>query len=82
MKWIPAPSNGGANEDSVPCTQAKLEDIRDHLEKGESLREKVSLPAGEREAWTLDGEEQLWAIVNSADEWFEKVRVTFLLSGM
>jgi hypothetical protein len=71
MKWVPAPTNSGDADESAASTQAKLEDIRDHLEKGESLREKVALPPNEREQWTLDGEDQLRAIVNSADEWFD-----------
>lgn len=35
--------------------RAKLVDIRDHLTKAVSLREKLVLPPGEREAWVLEG---------------------------
>ena len=62
-KWIPQ------TDDSK---KGKLEDLREHVEKAQSLRERLVLPDQEKEAWVLDGESELCNIVEAADEWNEK----------
>jgi len=74
-KWIP---NEMADDDDCGNVgkKAKLVDIRDHLDKAEALREKIVLSPEEREAWVLEGEAELQAIIDAADEWYQKVRLT------
>jgi len=69
-KWIPSL----AKEADVNCKKAKLEDLRDHMDKAAVLREKLDLPVSVREAWALEGEKEICSIVEAADEWFRKVR--------
>ena len=64
-KWIP--SEGGSR-------RGKLEDLREHVKKASILREKLTLSDADKEAWVLEGEEELISIVEAADKWFEEVR--------
>eukprot|EP00978_Attheya_sp_CCMP212_P048665 scaffold557640_cov134-Attheya_sp.AAC.1 len=48
--------------------------LREHLEKAEAIREKLPMTPDEQASWSLEYETELTAIVESADEWFEKVR--------
>jgi PLU-1-like protein len=70
-KWTPSPSDA----ENSSSKRGKLEDLRDHIEKAAQLREKLDLSASAKANWTLDGEDEIRAIVKSADEWFQKVRV-------
>lgn len=64
-KWIPSEPDS---------RKGKVEELREHLEKGEDIRERLILSPAEKEKWILEGEEELLAIVDAADEWFDKVR--------
>lgn len=64
-KWIP-------NQDG--SKKGKLEEIREHVEKGAQLRERLSLHNEEKELWILESEDQLISIVSAADCWLNKVR--------
>ena len=78
-KWIPLkPGDTDDAESTTGGKRAKLVDIRDHLEKADTLREKLVLPPGERDVWVLDGEAELKSIIEAADDWFEKVRAWLL----
>jgi hypothetical protein len=70
-KWIPDDSLGESNSSK----RGRLEDLRDHVEKADALRDKLILSDEDKEKWRLDGEIELKAIVTAADAWFEKVRV-------
>jgi hypothetical protein len=73
VKWIP--SEMSDDEDGTNGgKRAKLVDIRDHLDKAETLRERLVLSSEERDAWVLEGETELQSIIDAADEWYEKVR--------
>ena len=65
LKWIP---------DTAESKKGKLCDLREHLEKVSSLRDKLPLPEIEREKWKPAGESELAAIIVAADSWAEKVR--------
>ncbi len=65
LKWIP---------DTAESKKGKLCDLREHLEKVSSLRDKLPLPEIEREKWKPAGESELTAIILAADSWAEKVR--------
>jgi hypothetical protein len=71
-KWIPNQKNGEDDENMSGQKRAKLVDIRDHLTKAVSLREKLVLSPAECEAWVLQGEAELKSIIEAADDWFEK----------
>jgi hypothetical protein len=47
-------------------------DIWDHLTKANSLQEKLVLSPAECEAWVLEGEAELKAIIEATDNWFEQ----------
>lgn len=64
-KWLPA------SEDSK---KGKLADIREHVERALSLRERLALSDIPKRNWVLDGEAELVSIVFAADAWFEEVR--------
>lgn len=70
LKWIP---------DSPDSKKGKLSDLREHLAKVSSLREKLPLPEMERQRWKPAGECELTAIIVTADSWTEKVRLTSCL---
>jgi hypothetical protein len=65
QKWIPG------NQDSK---KGKLDDIRDHLDKVPSLRDRLPLSESEKKAWSPDEEKVLADILAAADSWFQKVR--------
>ena len=65
-KWVPT---GNGNEGK----RGKLEDIRDHVDKAELLRDKLTLSEVEKKAWVLEGELALKSIVQAADSWLEEV---------
>lgn len=72
-KWIPDGSSSECNTHK----RGRLEDIRDHVEKAEALREKLIISDDQKKKWSLDGEAELKVIVTAADAWFEKVRSNF-----
>lgn len=75
-KWVTIKNcASGDSEHMAGGKRAKLVDIRDHLTKAVSLREKLVLPPGEREVWVLEGEAELKSIIQAADVWFEQVRI-------
>ena len=69
-KWIPCLSD----EENTTCKRGKLEDLREHMEKAAQIREKLDLSASAKGAWALDGEVEIRAIVQAADEWLLRVR--------
>lgn len=77
-KWIP----GLNSDDSSTCKRGKLEDLREHLEKANQLREKLVLPAPVRNEWVLEGEKEMRAIVDAADAWFENVSLSLWLDSL
>ncbi|KAL3923516.1 MAG: hypothetical protein SGILL_001617 [Bacillariaceae sp.] len=65
QKWIPT---------AEESKKAKLEDLRDHLDKVLSFRSRLPLSDSERKEWSPDGEKEVAEIVDAADTWFENVR--------
>ena len=65
-KWIPD------EVDSEMSRKGKIEEIREHVEKAESLRQRLSLSPEARNQWMLDGEAELTGIVDQVDEWFDQ----------
>eukprot|EP00934_Nitzschia_sp_Nitz4_P003000 Nitzschia sp. Nitz4//scaffold59_size112058//52291//59043//NITZ4_004109-RA/size112058-snap-gene-0.34-mRNA-1//1//CDS//3329555123//2990//frame0 len=61
-KWIPS------NPDSK---KGKLEELREHAEKAESLRERLVISDEDKLLWKLEGEDELIGIVEAADRWLE-----------
>lgn len=70
-KWIPELAK---KEEGFTCRKGKIDDLREHLEKAEALREKLVLPDAAKDSWVLDGEEQMVAIVEAADDWYMKYK--------
>ncbi|KAL3925773.1 MAG: hypothetical protein SGILL_000191, partial [Bacillariaceae sp.] len=64
QKWIPS---------AEESKKAKLEDLRDHLDKATAFRARLPLSESERNQWSPEGEKEIAKIVDSADDWFEKV---------
>lgn len=69
-KWVPSLVEG----DSSTCKKAKLDDLREHLGKAVVLKDRLDLSAAAKETWTLDGEAEIRAIVQAADDWFAKYK--------
>ena len=65
LKWTPKNGDG---------KRGKLGDLREHLTKISSLREKLPLPESERRMWKPAGENELTCIIVDADSWIAKVR--------
>jgi hypothetical protein len=65
-KWIPT---------SKDNRKGKLVDVREHVKKASTLRERLALPDLQKKEWILEGEIELTSIVHAADSWFEKVRL-------
>ena len=69
-KWVPA---------GPDTKRGKVEELREHGLKAESLRERLTpLTESDRDAWVLEGEEEIISIVERADQWFEDVSRTRL----
>ena len=71
-RWLPL------NDDGKP---GKLDDIRDHVVKGSTLRERLTLCDTQKGEWVLEGEAELKAIVDAADSWFEEVSLLYCAAG-
>ena len=54
--------------------KGKIDDIRDHLKRGDAIRDRVKLEKNQKGRWGLDSEDELKAIVKSADKWYKKFR--------
>jgi PLU-1-like protein len=68
-KWVPCL----AKDESVACKKAKLEDLREHLDKAALLRERLNLSESAKNEWVVEGEMEIRNTVQGADDWFEKV---------
>lgn len=66
-KWI---RTGEIDDDSRK--RGKLEDLQDHMEKAVSLRERLELSVEDQQAWVLECESDLRAIVDSAEDWYDR----------
>ena len=55
-------------------SKGKIDDIRDHLKRGNVIRDRVKLEKNQKGKWGLDSEDELNAIVKSADKWYKKFR--------
>eukprot|EP00522_Entomoneis_paludosa_P015451 CAMPEP_0172443972 /NCGR_PEP_ID=MMETSP1065-20121228/4143_1 /TAXON_ID=265537 /ORGANISM="Amphiprora paludosa, Strain CCMP125" /LENGTH=1927 /DNA_ID=CAMNT_0013194385 /DNA_START=54 /DNA_END=5837 /DNA_ORIENTATION=- len=64
-KWTPDETNPELSR------KGKIDDIRDHVEKATALRQRLVLPAKDKERWELDGESDLLGLISRVDEWFE-----------
>ena len=73
LKWIP---------DNADSKKGKLCDLREHLVKVTSFRDKLPLSEIERKGWRPAGECELSAIIVTADSWAEKVRPKNSLSSI
>lgn len=54
--------------------KGKIDDLRDHLKRGDVIRNRVNLEKNQKGRWVLDSEDELKAIVKSADKWYKKFR--------
>ena len=54
--------------------KGKIEELRDHLARGDAIRSRVKLDKNQRGQWGIDAESELKAIVKSADRWYKKYR--------
>ena len=54
--------------------RGKIDDLRDHLKRGDSIRTRVKLEKNQKGRWVLDSEDELKTIVKSADKWYKKFR--------
>jgi hypothetical protein len=71
MPWIPKSSE---TSDDKTCRRGKIDDVKDHLDKASTIRDRLWFGTDEEKSrWVLDGEEQLSEIVQMAQAWFEKV---------
>lgn len=50
----------------------KIEEIREHLEKADTLRDRLSVQ--NKEEWILDFEPELRSTVDKADDWYEEYK--------
>jgi hypothetical protein len=71
MPWIP---NRSEDSDEKAFRRGKIEDVEDHLERAELLRERLWFGTDdEKSEWILEGEKELSEIVEMAESWFDKV---------
>ena len=68
-RWVPI--NGESRK-------GKLIDIREHVAKGSTLRERLTFSDTKKQEWVLEGEAELNSIVLAADSWFEEVSLEAL----
>jgi hypothetical protein len=68
-KWLP---DSKAADEENSSKKGKLEDLREHIDKATSLRERLVLAPEDCDAWILDGEKELVGIVDAADSWYEE----------
>ena len=54
--------------------RGKIDDLFDHLAKGEAIRDRVPIDKDEKDRWKLDAEADLQNIVRVADAWYKKYR--------
>lgn len=54
--------------------RGKIDDLRDHLKRGDAIRTRVNLEKNQKGRWVLDSEDELKTIVKSADKWYKKFR--------
>ena len=69
-KFLPGTSDD-KNMSSDGNRKGKIEDLREHATKANALRDRLDLTEPEKEAWVLDGEKELMAIVDAADDWLQ-----------
>lgn len=62
----------GEDDGSESSKRGKLEDLREHVSKAATLRDRLVMSSDEKKAWVLDGELELSAIVDAADEWIDE----------
>ena len=67
-KWTPC----DAEDDGESSKRGKLEDLREHVSKAAALRDRLAMSADEKKAWVLDGEDEISAIVDAADDWLDE----------
>ncbi|KAL3801540.1 hypothetical protein HJC23_000978 [Cyclotella cryptica] len=73
MPWIPKSSE---SSDDKTCRRGKIDDVKDHLDKASTIRDRLWFGTDEEKLkWVLDGEEELAEIVQMAQTWFEKYDV-------
>ena len=72
-KYLPGTTNDDGDE-TDGNRKGKIEDLRDHVTKAKALRDRLDLTGPEKEAWVLDGETALLAIVEEADTWLDANR--------
>jgi hypothetical protein len=75
-KWIPPTDT---TREDASCKRGKLEDLRDHVMKGEALRGRLCIKG--KEKWVLEGFKELTSIIDAADTWFESVSVALSYEG-
>ena len=63
-KWIP-----DRDKERRP---GKYDDVEELLDDAESLRQRLVLVQSEKDAWVLEGENELRALINAADSWYDK----------
>lgn len=63
-RWVPGMADS---------KDGKLSDLRDHLGKLSTLRDRLPISDPEKAAWFPEGAKELLDIVRAADCWFEKV---------
>ncbi|KAL7542987.1 hypothetical protein ACHAXR_013288 [Thalassiosira sp. AJA248-18] len=69
--WIPQ-NLGNHGEMSAPQKRGKIDDVKDHLDRAASLRDRLWLDEKEKSEWILDGETQLAQMIKMANTWFKK----------
>lgn len=70
--WIPEDIGGPPDGPGAPSRRGKVDDVEDHLERASAIRDRLGFE--ERKDWKLDGEEDLAAMIQMAEVWYEKVR--------
>ena len=71
--WIPQNFNK-PGEVGAPQKRGKIDDVKDHLHRASSLRDRIWFGETEKSEWVLDGESQLAQMIKMAESWFKKVR--------
>lgn len=74
--WIPE-NLDTPGEVGMPQKRGKIDDVKDHLDRAFSLRDRLWFDEKEKSEWVLDGESQLRKMVKMAESWFKKVRHYF-----
>ena len=72
--------NWGMRARKILEKKGKIAELREHLSRGGTIRARIRIDIEKRDAWTLDYEAELLAVVDKADAWHKQVSMNVLFT--